>query len=297
MTDHSAGASTEVTLILGSALRSEVLERFLDSLGRQRHGAFRLTVVEQRDPAGAEALAARHRDLDVTVRTSAPGLSRARNVALDPVPDGIIGFPDDDCWYLPGTLSRVCHRFAADPELAILCGRVLTPTGPMLRYPDRAGPIDRRNVWRTVVSPGLFVRSAAMTAIGPFDPRLGVGAGTGLGSGEETDVVLRGLRLGLKCEYDPLLHVSHPSPDQVPHRLDPGVGYSYGYGMGHVLRAHRYGWPTIGGHVLRPLVGGIAARIGGKVGLSAFRIAVARGRLNGARRYPDEPSGTEHAPA
>ena len=53
-----------------------------------------------------------------------------------------------------------------------------------------------------------------MRAIGDFDVRLGVGAPTPFGSGEEADYLLRGVEKGLSARY-------FPSPRGLPR---PGRG-------------------------------------------------------------------------
>ncbi|MBM9458387.1 glycosyltransferase family 2 protein [Nocardioides sp. zg-536] len=273
-----------VSLVTGSLFRQVFLERLFGSLEGQRFSDFEIIVIEQRDEDGIRRLVARFPGLNVTVTSSDRGLSRARNVGLREARGEIIGFPDDDCWYSPGTISRVVRRFDFDPSLDVLCGRVLTGTGPMLNYPRGPVRIDRSNVWHTVVSPGLFVRRSAVDAIGDFDELLGVGSGTQAGSGEETDYVLRALTQGRRAEFDPLVHVNHPSPEEVSNRLSPAVGLSYGFGMGRVLRDHDYSLSARMKAVGRPIAGAAVAAVRGDAPLAQFRVAVARGRFRGLTR-------------
>lgn len=276
-------SSVVVSLVTGSMLREDELSRLLRSLAQQRHRSFELIVVEQRDPSGARRLAASFPDVPVRVIESERGLSRARNAGMELAVGGVVAFPDDDCWYLPGTLARVAQRFAEDPRLDVLTGRVLTPDGDMIRYPRHAARITRHNVWNVAVSPGLFVSRRIATALGGFDDRVGVGADTAMGSGEESDYVLRALELGALGAYDPLLHVSHPSPSDVPRRTSAATGYSYGFGMGAMLRRHRYGPLHAARAVARPTVGALLAQAQGRDDLARFRRAVARGRRDGYR--------------
>lgn len=273
-----------VSLVTGSLLRQTQLSRMIRSLESQRHQDVELIVVEQSSVLGAIAVMKTYPSVDSTVLESECGLSRARNIGLARVTGDIVGFPDDDCWYQPGTLARVVHRFMADPELGLLCARVMTSEGPMLRYPSGETTVDRSNVWRTAVSPGIFVRRSLAERIGLFDEHLGVGAGTNAGSGEETDYVLRALASGALAVYDPLIHVSHPSPHDVKDRLEPSLGYSYGYGFGAVMRRHGYGRGAALSAIARPFVGAVLARGRGDRVLGSFRLAVSRGRLAGYRR-------------
>ncbi|MFT4216783.1 MAG: glycosyltransferase [Micropruina sp.] len=270
-----------VSLVVGSMLRPEFLERFLVNVARQRTPVHQVIIVEQRDVGAVESMVARLGVTEALVVPSAPGLSRARNVGLRLVTGDIIGFPDDDCWYHPGTLSRVVNQFSSNADLGILCGRVVTSTGTMLRYPRKAGRIDRRTVWHTAVSPGLFVRATTARQIGEFDEGIGVGSGTEAGSGEETEYVLRGLEKGALAVYDPLVHVSHPSPEDVQFRQASSLGLRYGFGMGTVLRRHGYGPLSAALAVLRPSIGSVVAAASGDMSLARFRFSVARGRGHG----------------
>lgn len=272
-----------ISLVTGSLFRPDFLHRLFGSLSDQLHSDFQLILVEQSNLSGATSLASMYSSVDSVVVESARGLSRARNSGMRLADGDVFGFPDDDCWYSPGTLRRVVHRFSEDPQLSILCGRVMTPSGPMLKYPS-GGWINRRNVWRTAVSPGLFVRASAVRSIGSFNEDLGVGAGTLAGSGEETEFVLRGLSLGMKALYDPLLHVAHPSPESVPNRLSADLGFRYGYGMGQVLQKQEFGLREAGLSVARPLIGSAVAQATGNRELADFRRAVASGRARGYLR-------------
>lgn len=280
----AGGLVTEarISLVIGSLFRREFLSKLLASLARQSHQPYEVIIVEQDDPSSTEELLQSFDLPRAKTLISPRGLSRARNVGLAATTGDVVGFPDDDCWYLPGTLQSVANRFSAYQGMAMLCGRVMTSAGPMLPYPGSgACLIDRRNVWRTVVSPGMFVRASACEQIGPFAEDLGVGAGTLASSGEETDFALRALELGMEGRYDPLVHVFHPSPSEVGSRQSPEVGYRYGFGMGTVLRRHRYRWLPATATVVRPALGSLVAAMSGNNELRDFRMAAARGRLRG----------------
>ncbi|WP_165375500.1 glycosyltransferase family 2 protein [Sanguibacter massiliensis] len=270
----------EISLVVGSLFRPEPLERLLVSLEAQSFRSFEVIIVEQADRVAVEQLVARFPSLDVTVVECERGLSRARNVGLRLARGRLVGIPDDDCWYEPGTLQRVHDRFDEDPKLSILLGRVETDTGTMLEYPLAACVVDRVSAWRTAVSPGVFLRREVIDLVGDFDERLGVGSGTPAGSAEETELVLRGLAAGLRAEYDPRLHVSHPSPQAVAGRLSVTTGERYGFGMGVVVR--RFGPRTFAATMLvRPLLGAVVALLRGDRTLATFRMYVVRGRWAG----------------
>lgn len=97
--------------------------------------------------------------------------------------------------------------------------------------------VTKSSVWRTAVSCSFFLRREAVGNL-RFDERLGVGSGTPLGSGEETEFLLRLLEQGRHLLYDGSLTVYHPV-FRGPWRV--ARGWTYGCGHGWVLRRHRYG--------------------------------------------------------
>ncbi|WP_414633410.1 glycosyltransferase family 2 protein [Acidisarcina polymorpha] len=69
-----------------------------------------------------------------------------------------------------------------------------------------------------------------------FDESLGVGAGTPFASGEDTDYVFRLLEAGVRGRFDRGLTVFHPRRDMMSSHADEVRAYSYGCGMGRVIR-------------------------------------------------------------
>ena len=113
------GGSPTFDLVVGTLGRVDELGRLLDSLEAQTYRSFRVLVVDQNEDDRAEAVLSR-RDLDLVRLSSAPGLARARNVALDRVEADVVGFPDDDCRYPPALLADVAD-----------------PSGPLAPLPPR----------------------------------------------------------------------------------------------------------------------------------------------------------------
>ena len=271
-----------IDLVAGSIGRLDHLQRLATSLARQTHRNFRLIVVDQVDPAGAETLLAQFPNIRTQVLTSARGLSRARNRGLQECSGDLIAFPDDDCWYEVDTLAKAAERFAKEPHLDMLVGVIQTASrSAFYRSPDCPMTLDRKNIWRVGCSAASFFRATAVGRIGTFDPLLGVGSGTPYQSGEETDFFLRGIQAGLRGVFDPSLTVGHPSPEETEGRMSPRTGRGYGMGMGVVLRRHSYHWSSALWASVRPLVGAGFALTRGQRELAQFRIAVASGRFSG----------------
>lgn len=149
------------------------------------------------------------------------GLSRARNDALvyarahgllDAV--DVVAFPDDDCRYPDYLLARVAALMDADTEI------VSGPYGPAAhevdhrRYPSGDMPLSSRLVMRVVSASTVFLAARVVAAVGYFDERFGLGAR--YGAAEDTDYVLRALRLGVEGAYRPReVFIEHPYK---PHR-------------------------------------------------------------------------------
>jgi glycosyltransferase involved in cell wall biosynthesis len=269
-----------VTATLG---RTEELDGLLASLENQSYRAFRLVVVDQNDDEGvAAALAARPGIESIHLR-SAPGLSRARNLALPHLQADVVAFPDDDCVYPDDLLADVAERLAARPELDGIGGRPADPWGrPSGRWPSTPCPIELDTVWNRANSHTVFLRRELVERVGPFDEALGLGAGTSWSSGEEIDLLVRALRAGARLVYDPALVVLHPARRLTPEgRL--ALARRDGGSVGYILARHRYGPRTVGRMLVRP-VGGAALALTRRDRFAAReQLAVLHGRLEGLR--------------
>ena len=163
------------------------------------------------------------------------GLSAARNAALRlGLASEFVGFPDDDCWYGPDVLRRVEAAFFEMPDVQCICTNVFDPDRS-LSYGGRALgvriPISFSNIFTLPISVGIFVRRPALESVGArFCESLG--AGTALGSGEETELIARLLESGAKVVYLGDISVFHPVP--VYNSSDVLKFYRYGVGYGFI---------------------------------------------------------------
>ena len=265
-------------LIVATVGRQHQLERLLESLRDQTHGALRVIVVDQSDGAGLDRTLA-DSGLRVLHLRSEPGLSRARNVGLREVAADVVGFPDDDCTYPPDLLARVAERLAADTDLDGVTGKVADAEGRSSASwkTDRA-ILDRANLWNRANSATMFVRRELVERVGPFDEKLGLGSGTPWRAGEEIDYLVRAIGAGARIEYDPSLVVEHPLVAD-----DASVGLRDGATVGYLLRKHGYPARTRARMLVRPVGGALVALGRGDVDRARYHAASLRGRLRGLR--------------
>lgn len=263
-------------LVVATVGRSEELERLLDSLEAQEYPSLRVLVVDQ----NADESASRHlagRTLSLVHLRSEPGLSRARNVALEHLSADIVAFPDDDCAYPPGLLRHVAERFAADDALDGVTGRSADATGRSAAS-WKPGPavLTDDNLWNRAISYTIFLRRAVVERVGPFDERLGLGSGERWSSGEEIDYLIRAVRGGARIEYDPALVVEHELREN-----DAAIGRRDGASLGYLLRKHGYPASAVGRSLVRPAGGALVSLAHLDTAGARYRLATLRGRVRG----------------
>lgn len=273
-----------ISLVLATVERTEALGAFLESVEQQSFRSVEVIVIDQNsdDRVGC-LLKERDWSLNIVHTKSERGLSRARNHGLKLVRGSIVAFPDDDCVYPATLLDRVARRFEEPPSIDILCGcvRSTLDAAHVWRFDRKRGPISPSNVWRRSASASMFISMKLVNGLGGFDESLGLGAGSPWAAGEETDYLLRGLGRGGVAEYDPAIVVLHPPPIERWDARSAQRGYSYGCGIGKVLRRHWHGDPRVLIHFVRPLVGLGLALLRGNRGKTRYYWAVARGRIRG----------------
>lgn len=233
------------SLILGTVERTDELRYILSSLNAQTYQDFELIVIDQNpDDRLVHILAPYSDKFPIVHLRSKRGLSRAKNLGLSHVSGDIVGFPDDNCQYPSDLLERVARFFAAHPDIDGLNGRSADEDGRDSngRYHRESGPIDKYNLWNRSIAYNVFLR-ASIARNARFDEKLGPGAGTLWGAADEMDYLLQLLDRGASLYYDPDLVAIHPSPiaevvkrnQELLHRA-----YTYGNGMGYVLRRYEY---------------------------------------------------------
>ena len=98
-------------MLIATLGRKGELDRLFTSLGEQTYKKFRIFLADQNPSGYLDDMLARHSSLPITrIMLPPQGVSVARNALLEQAGADIIVFPDDDCWYAPDTLERVCEN-------------------------------------------------------------------------------------------------------------------------------------------------------------------------------------------
>ena len=256
-----------ISLVVCTLGRKDPLRRLLVSLCKQTYRPFEIIVVDQNGGDYLNPVLEEFPSLPIIRVRSGKGLSKGRNAGLERTCGGIIGFPDDDCWYDPHVLQSVARFFSSRPEIDLMSGRTVDAHGhqSLNRYCSESGPITRSNVFTTGNSNTIFARRSVVAAVDGFDETLGVGASSPFQAGEESDFLLKCLNCGYRGYYDRDFLVRH---DQIFESIDRLRAYSVGFGR--VARIHNLG-PSLF------LVRNVRTVLGG-----CYRIA--KGDIEGARQ-------------
>jgi glycosyltransferase involved in cell wall biosynthesis len=273
------------SLVVSTRNRTVELKRLLESLVAQTYQAFELIVVDQNEDDRLTPLLAEYSQSMAIehVRSTILGHSAGSNTGLKVCTGDIVGFPDDDCWYAPDLLRRVVDMLEAHPEWHAITG-CEAPSEQLLRadrFDQVSGQVTQQNIWRRHISFAAFFRKAAIAGI-YFDERLGVGAGTIWGSGEETDFLLRFIKRGYHVHYEPSLIFFHPDWGTGPYTLSALTkARRYGMGMGRILQAYRFSLPLTLRCLYRPLFGGVYTFVVGRPRKAFYHWSIFVGRTAG----------------
>jgi len=201
------------SLIMATLGRFDEIRIFLDSIDLQNYTDFELIIVDQNEEniLGDIILPYKKKFYINHIRIKEKGLSLARNVGIKYAKGDIIAFPDDDCIYSLGILDFVNKFFIENKNVDFLTFRLRdkeTGDDANLRWYNRDVEITSKNIFRTVISPSIFIRVKNINDVF-FDENLGVGRR--YGSGEESDMVLELLYRGYKGMFLNNFIIYHPN--------------------------------------------------------------------------------------
>lgn len=271
------------SLVVATLGRTAELGRFLAALDAQTARGFELIVVDQNEDERLLPVLAPYRGrFPIRHLRSAPGLSRARNVALPHAGGEVVAFPDDDCLYPADLLEGAARFFQAHPRThGILVRPVGEDGATLLEYRDEPAPVSRLNVNGRAISFTLFLRREVVAAVGGFDETLGLGAGTPWGAGEDIDYPLRALDAGFRLEYVPGLAVVHPGNRDTETTL--GRAFPYAAGFGRVCRKHGFPAWYMAYHLCRSVGGMLVGASTARPHKVRVHWRALRGKLHGWR--------------
>ena len=295
-----AHSSNALSLVVATKGRSAPVRHLFESLQAQTFRDFEVIVVDQNIDARVGMPEAEGWSFPVThVRTPGDsGASRARNVGFGLARGSIVLFPDDDCWYPPNFLENALgrmERHGAD----VLAGRAADANGRDIngRFEKEVTLIDRTSVWTTGIEWVVFFKRNVLAMTSGYDDDLGIGAATPWQSCEAQDIMLRALRAGYVCVFDPDVY-GHHAPLDIRSVAMREKGRAYARGHGYVLRRHRYSLITALNWIARPLVRAGLSTLRGDLPLARYFTSVALGRFEGWRMKVIRPLNVgSHAPS
>lgn len=174
----------------------------------------------------------------------------------------VVNFPDDDSWFIDGipALSEAIKIIEGGWDAVV--GRYAPAPLAVdeLRFPPTPGELTRRAATRYANSVSMVWSAESLKQIGAFDERLG--AGTKAGSSEDLDLLLRGLKEGMKIRYEPKVLIGHGYH----------VAMSDRYYVGNVacLRKHSVRDLTILGLLCKRLTGGALRVVRGAMPVETY---------------------------
>jgi glycosyltransferase involved in cell wall biosynthesis len=250
---RAAKRSPSVTVVICTRDRPEGVGRMLDSLRLQQYDRMNVLVVDNApsDDRTRRMVEWHRSGLDVRYTVEPrPGLSWARNHAIDVADGEIIAWVDDDevCdrWWV----SEIARAFVEHPEAGAVSGAVLAAeieTPAQQHFEQFGGHTKGRGFTPAVFSPAtraihnplyplppfgvganLAFRRDALEMIGGFDTALG--AGTVTNGAEDTAAISTLLFLGGTAVYHPSAIVRHTHRREDAALLKQFEGYGTGLG-------------------------------------------------------------------
>jgi GT2 family glycosyltransferase len=203
----------KTSVIVATHDRPESIRRLIASLAPElASGSREIVVAENGTPApmqlAVEGAPLKH------LHEARAGKCRIQNRAIADATGELLVFLDDDLVVAPGYLAAVEDFFDTHREFAAMKGRILPAEDPerkvgaMAVYLDLpiADHGDEVVEVRGVLGANMAFRAEALRQVGPFDERLGPGAG---GHEEETEMSQRIRRAGFRIGYAPKALVYH----------------------------------------------------------------------------------------
>jgi len=210
--------SVDVSVVVCTYNRARQIEQALLHIGKaaaRAEPSVEIVVVDNNSSDDTRAVvAAISRESSVPIRYAleeSQGLSFARNRGIEESKGSVIAFTDDDCIVEPEWINALWREFVANPDVAILGGRVdlywpddkpvtIRPLAERVRYTDAT------QIYGLIIGCNLAVRRDAVARIGEFDPALGGSKGV---VADDIEFVYRAFKQGLGVLFTPAPRVFH----------------------------------------------------------------------------------------
>ncbi len=203
-----------VSLVLCTIGRVKEVELFLTSVSKQIIKPYELIIIDQnKDDCLIKTI--RYWETKLPIRyykVNFKGVCRARNFGCELIKGDFVGFPDDDCRYMPNTISDVVLFFGKNKE----CYSVIGSKENSFNN-TRAKVIE--NVLDIFISKAetsnIFIRKEIAMIMKPniFDESIGPGSEGPYSSNDETDFLIRILRKKLIIVHEPKIKIIHHSSE------------------------------------------------------------------------------------
>lgn len=192
-----------------ATVRPDTLADAVDAIRRQTYSNWELILVAQGNDPKLRGTCDDLTALDDRIRAvhlPTPGLSRARNRALELATGEICAFTDDDCEPRIDWLASIVAELAAHPRAGAVCGCLIAPeparggpsTCPSVIVSDRVlDPADPRSMEAglELAAANFAIRRHIFATFGGYDECLG--PGTRFASAEDIDYGIRLLDAGV----------------------------------------------------------------------------------------------------
>ncbi len=213
----------------------------------------------------------------VYVQIPPSSLSYARNIGLKYATGDVVSFPDDDCWYSESLLSYVFSELN-NANINGITGRVTNEDGVCYNmYPKSSQMLSSANLCGAS-SIGMFLKRSEKLM---FDENIGVGTSKGIGSGEESDYLIRYIKEGNTVKYKPELVVFHPINLLKRDKAYLKKSFSYAIGSSYIAKKNNLGICYCLRLIARPLAGVFVFAIKGDYYLSKRSWYIFKGRIKG----------------
>lgn len=204
-----------ICVVIPTRDRGDTILVAIKSLLRNSYGNFTIVVIDQSFDTVTRDAVARFGEQVEYFRSDLKGVAIARNLGVQHAGCEYIGFIDDDCEVADDWVAQMAAALEGNPLAGAVFGNVLaaahdTARGFIPAYvrttPGTARSIRQKNDVEGI-SACMGIRRETWRELNGFDPMLG--AGTTLGSGAESDYVIRLLLSGHQVFETPALTVTH----------------------------------------------------------------------------------------